>query len=43
MYACNYGERFPGTLAGAWQAKLHAEDHGHRLRPVALPHAAEPS
>jgi hypothetical protein len=33
MYACNCGERFAGTLSGAWEARLHAEDLGHRLRP----------
>lgn len=31
-HECNCGEAFPGTLQGAWTAKLHAEDHGHRLR-----------
>jgi hypothetical protein len=31
---CTCGERFPGTLHGAWNAKLHAEDHGHRLRSM---------
>jgi hypothetical protein len=32
MYACPCGERFPPTLHGAWTAKLHAEDEGHRPR-----------
>lgn len=31
-YRCNCGEAFPATLHGAWMAKLHVEDHGHRLR-----------
>lgn len=31
-HRCNCGEEFPGTLHGAWTAKLHVEDHGHRLR-----------
>ena len=31
-HVCNCGEAFPGTLHGAWNAKLHAEDRGHRLR-----------
>ena len=31
-YQCNCGERFPCSLLGAWEAKLHAEDAGHRLR-----------
>lgn len=32
-YLCNCGARFAPTLHGAWEAKLHAEDHGHRLVP----------
>lgn len=31
-YRCNCGETFAGTLDGAWDAKLHVEDLGHRLR-----------
>jgi hypothetical protein len=31
MYICNCGEDFAPDLAGAWAAKLHAEDNGHRL------------
>lgn len=31
-HRCNCGEVFPGTLHGAWTAKLHVEDLGHRLR-----------
>ena len=41
MYLCkNCGETFSGTLHGAWTAKLHAEDFGHRLRR-AQPASAE--
>jgi hypothetical protein len=32
-YLCNCGAQFPATLHGAWEAKLHAEDHEHRLIP----------
>jgi hypothetical protein len=31
-YACHCGERFAPSLLGAWEAKMHVEDHGHRLR-----------
>jgi hypothetical protein len=36
MHTCNCGDTFPATLQGAWTAKLHAEDHGHRLRGLAF-------
>jgi hypothetical protein len=41
MHTCTCGQTFPGTLAGAWEAKLHAETKGHRLAaaPAELPRA----
>jgi hypothetical protein len=30
-YACTCGRAFPGTLAGAWDAKQHADLAGHHL------------
>lgn len=31
MHVCTCGRTFPGTLAGAWEAKQHADEAGHRL------------
>lgn len=31
MYECHCGRTFPGTLTGAWEAKVHAEREGHPL------------
>lgn len=38
MFACTCGARFPGTLEGAWAAKLHGETVGHDVaRPGQAP------
>jgi hypothetical protein len=36
MYACTCGATFPGTLDGAWAAKVHADERGHELAPNIL-------
>lgn len=36
MFACTCGARFPGTLEGAWAAKLHTETENHGPPQVVL-------
>lgn len=31
MHHCSCGRRFPGTLEGAWEAKVHADEAGHTI------------
>lgn len=31
MYECSCGRTFPGTLTGAWDARVHADREGHPL------------
>lgn len=42
MYACTCGLTFPGTLAGAWQAKVHADEAGHEVGTGAAPRGRSP-
>lgn len=35
MHVCTCGRSFPGTLAGAWDARLHADAEGHELAGIA--------
>ncbi len=35
MFACTCGRTFPGTLDGAWEAKVHAAPPAHALRESA--------
>ena len=40
MYVCTCGRTFPGTLNGAWEAKVHAEGTGHAVATRAVAEAA---